>query len=108
MTFIAACVAPRDYDHSSPRIESRGHRSKSNVNEKCVCCTGTAACSDGFQNCAVLWFYPRDTVLARVLAMALCLSLCVSVTSWCSIEVDGQSDPVFGTHASCDQSYTVL
>jgi len=35
-------------------------------------------------------FYPRDALLARVLAMALCPSvcLCLSVTRRCSIETD--------------------
>jgi len=33
-------------------------------------------------------FFPRDAMLARVLAMALCLSVCLSVTSGCSIETD--------------------
>ena len=39
-------------------------------------------------------FYPRDAMLARVLAMTLCPS--VSVTSRCSIEMDGQIELVFG------------
>jgi len=33
-----------------------------------------------------LSFYPRDAMLARVLAMALCLSVSLSVTSRCSSE----------------------
>jgi len=37
-------------------------------------------------------FYPRDAMLAWVLAMALCLS----VTSRCSIEMDGRIQLVFG------------
>jgi len=37
-------------------------------------------------------FYPRDAVLARVLALAHCPSLPVSVTSRCSIEMDGRID----------------
>jgi len=41
-------------------------------------------------------FYPRDAMLARVLAMAMCLS----VTSRCSIEVVGRIELVFGMEAS--------
>jgi len=37
-------------------------------------------------------FYPRDAMLARILAMALCLSLCLSVTSRGSIETAEQID----------------
>jgi len=44
-------------------------------------------------------------MLARVLAMALCVSvcLCLSVTSRCSIEMDGWIELVFGRWASCDK-----
>jgi len=45
-------------------------------------------------------------MLARELAMALCPS--VSVTSPCAIERDGQTDLVFGTEASFDQSYSMF
>ena len=38
-------------------------------------------------------------MLARVLAMALCLSVCLSVTSWCSVEVVGRIEMVFGMDA---------
>ena len=51
-------------------------------------------------------FYPRDAMLARVLATALCLS--VSVTSWCSVETVERIELVFGMGASFDLSYTVL
>ena len=53
-------------------------------------------------------FYPRDAMLAPVLAMALCLSVCMSVTSRCSVEVVGWIELVFGMEASFDQSYTVF
>ena len=54
--------------------------------------------------------------IARVLALALCLclsasvclSVCLSVTSRCSIEMDGRIELVFGMQASFDQFYTVL
>ena len=49
-------------------------------------------------------FYPRDVVLAWVLAIALCLS----VTSQCSVEVVGRIELVFGMEASFDQFYTVF
>ena len=46
-------------------------------------------------------FYPRDAVLARILAMTLCLSVClclsVSVTSRCSIVMVEQIELDFGT-----------
>jgi len=47
-------------------------------------------------------FYPRDAILARVLAMAMCpcLSVCLSVTSQCSIKKDGQMNMLFGMKAS--------
>ena len=45
-------------------------------------------------------------MLARELAMALCPS--VSITSPCAIERDGQTDLVFGTEASFDQSYSMF
>ena len=42
-----------------------------------------------------LFYYPRDAMLARVLAMTLCPSVrpsvCLSVTSRCSVEMDGSS-----------------
>jgi len=51
-------------------------------------------------------------MLARVLAMTLCPSVSVSVrlsvTSRCSIEMDGQIELVFGMYASFGLSYTVL
>jgi len=49
-------------------------------------------------------FYPRDAMLARVLAMALCLS----VTSPCSIETDEQIELVISMNASFDQSYCAM
>jgi len=39
-------------------------------------------------------FYPRDAMLARVLAMAPCPCLCLSVTSRCSIETDRRNNLV--------------
>ena len=51
-------------------------------------------------------FYPRDAVLARVLAMAPCP--CLSVTSRCSIEVVGRIELVSGMEAAFDQTYTVF
>ena len=64
-------------------------------------------------NCLpVQFFYSRDAMLARVLAMTLCPSVSVSVrlsvTSRCSIEMDGQIELVFGMYASFGLSYTVL
>ena len=43
-------------------------------------------------------------MLARVLAIARCLS----VTSRCSIKMDGRIELVFGTEASFDLSYSLL
>ena len=44
-------------------------------------------------------FYPRDAMLARVLAMTLCLSVslfvCLSVTNRCSIEMVGEIELAF-------------
>ena len=57
-------------------------------------------------------FYPRDAMLARVLAIDLCLCLsvclCMSATSRCSINMDGRMELIFGTWASFDLSYTGL
>jgi len=53
-------------------------------------------------------FYPRDAVLARVLAMAPCPRVCLSVTSRCSIEVVGRIELVSGMEAAFDQTYTVF
>ena len=44
-------------------------------------------------------FYPRDAMLARALAIWPCVCVCLSVTSRCSIEMDGRIELVFGTHA---------
>ena len=44
--------------------------------------------------------YPRDAMIARVLAMALCLSVCPSVTSRSSVETAKQIELVFGMGAS--------
>jgi len=49
-------------------------------------------------------FYPRDVVLAWVLAIALCLY----VTTRCSVEGVGRIELVFGMEASFDQFYTVF
>ena len=56
------------------------------------------------------YFYPRDATPARVLAMTPCPSVCVclSVTSWCSVEMRGRIELVFGKWTSFDLSYTVL
>jgi len=51
-------------------------------------------------------FYPRDAMLARVLASPV--SVCLSVTSRCSIEVVERIELDFGTEASFDQSYTAF
>ena len=51
-------------------------------------------------------FYPRDAMLARVLAMARCL--CLSVTSHISIETAGQIELVLGVEAFFDPCYTVF
>jgi len=57
---------------------------------------------------ALIFFYPRDAILARVLTLALCLSVCLSVTSRSSVETDERIEPVFGTGASFALSYVVL
>jgi len=51
-------------------------------------------------------FYPRDAMLARLLAMALCL--CLPVTSRSSVETDEWIELVFVTGASFHLSYIVL
>jgi len=57
-------------------------------------------------------FYPRDSMLARVLVMALCLSVCVglsvSATSRSSVETAERIGLVFGMGAFFDLSYTAL
>jgi len=59
-------------------------------------------------------FYPRDAMLARLLALCLCLCLCLSVclclcvTSRCSVETDERIGLAFDVGASFDLSYTVL
>jgi len=55
-------------------------------------------------------FYPRDAMLARVLAMALCLSvcLCLPATSRCSIKRGERISVFFGMKASFNQSHSVL
>ena len=55
-------------------------------------------------------FYPRDAMLARVLAMALCLSvcLCLPATSRCSIKMGERISVFFGMKASFNQSHSVL
>ena len=58
------------------------------------------------------FFYPRDSMLARVLVMALCLSvrvgLSVSATSRSSVETAERIRLVFGMGAFFDLSYTAL
>jgi len=41
-------------------------------------------------------------------SVCLCLSVCLSVTSWCSVEMRGRIELVFGVWTSFDLSYTVL
>ena len=57
-------------------------------------------------------FYPRDAMLARLLALCLCLCpsvcLCLCVTSRCSVETDERIGLAFDVGASFDLSYTVL
>ena len=52
-------------------------------------------------------FYPRDAMLAQVLAKALCLCPSVSVTMRCFIERGARIDLVFGMEASFDH-YEIL
>ena len=42
-----------------------------------------------------VFFYPRDAMLARVLATALCLSVCLSVTNLSFIETNRRIELVF-------------
>ena len=51
-----------------------------------------------------LFYYPRDAILALLLAMALCLS----ATSQRFIETTKRIGLVLGTGASFDLSYSVL
>ena len=58
-------------------------------------------------------FYPRDAMLARVLAMTcvrfrVYACVCLSVTSRCSIKRNKRINLLFGTEASHDQSYTAI
>ena len=53
-------------------------------------------------------FYPRDAMVARVLAIWPGVCLSVSITSRCSIELTGRIELAFGTEASFDLSYSVL
>jgi len=52
-------------------------------------------------------FYPRNAMLARVLAMALCLSVCLSQVGVLSKRLN-ESSWFFGMWASLHPSYTVL
>ena len=54
------------------------------------------------------FYYPRDAMLARVLAVAMCLSVCLSVTSRCSVKREEGINLVFGMEASFDHSCTVF
>ena len=67
---------------------------------------GSLFCQTGVGQSLSVTFYPRDAVLARVLAMAVCL--CQSVTSRCSIKRNERINLLFGMEASFDQSYTVI
>ena len=40
--------------------------------------------------------------------LSVCPSVCLSVTSWCSVEVVGRIEMVFGVDAFFDQPYTVF
>ena len=68
------------------------------------CCEPTKEAQHRLDTC----FYPRDAMLARVLAMAVSVSVCLSVASRCSIETDERIELVLGTGASFRLSYTVL
>ena len=56
------------------------------------------------------YFLPARRYASAVLAMTPCPSVCVclSVTSWCSVEMRGRIELVFGKWTSFDLSYTVL
>ena len=44
----------------------------------------------------VVFFYPRDAMLARVLVVALCLSVCLSVCHKSVFDQKGWEDLLFG------------
>jgi len=54
------------------------------------------------------FFYPRDAMLARVLAMVLCLSVSVTSRNRCSIETAEPTRLAFGVGASLDLSYNAF
>jgi len=60
-----------------------------------------------FESCCAR-FYPRDSILAPVLAMALCLSVYLSVRSRCSIRRDERISLFFGMEASFDQCHILF
>jgi len=78
--------------------QSGGHVQQRIVARSIAVAAVEKSCADNFTSLPPAYqcfsfsvtFYPRDAMLAGVLAMALCLSVCVclSVTSRCSIEMD--------------------
>ena len=60
--------------------------------------------------CIQLGYYPRRYASdgTNYDPVSLSLSVCLSVTSGCSIEMDGRIQLVFGMSASFDLSYSVL
>ena len=75
-----------------------------------VWCDIGVSAAIGVQNSgvSVTSFYPRDAMLARVLAMTLCPCLCPCLSSRCCIKMNERISLLFGTQASFDQSYTVI
>jgi len=60
--------------------------------------------------CIQLGYYPRRYASegTNYDPVSVSLSVCLSVTSGCSIEMDGRIQLVFGMSASFDLSYSVL
>ena len=98
----------------APASAVRTHKVKTVGHEFSICVCVTTAdlrrfAEDNNQQTLLLVSYflflpARHSASAGTIAMAVCLCLSVSVTSRCSIELDGRIDPVFDMQASCDQS----
>ena len=99
-----ACERRRVQDANKTDVSAEQRQPTEYVSTRTFCPCSHHAYTFASKKCN---FYPRDAMLARVIAMAVCL-LSVSVTSQSSIEADERIELILARELPFDLSYTVL